>query len=869
MSNYVVELERWGIQQGAFGKPPYSLATWTIAYNNIVGFNQALAYANSQGFFNVIVPRGTYSFCYSNSSPNGNEPYQQVGLPIKLFSNQTLDMNGSTFEVLYDSINRNPFDKATTNPVWKLSGSLIMLNECTNTHVINGTIIGDIPNRSFTDTGSGFNSEKGMEQTYGININRGNRYCSVKNVNVSMFMGDGITIGAYPTSTGTWILNPTAASRIAYPGLADANGTIVQTVPGSYISNKFPIIKGEHTQLQMRTAGGYTRIPLISNKTFEYLFYSAADVLLARKVAVYLQTVTVPLDAAYVRIQFRNEAPDLPSISIEYAITKPQSHNIKISHCEIHNNHRGGISGGADFTYIQNNKIYHNGMDSGLNVPLFPDSTRYAINFEDSFCNFVAVENNHIFSGFNGVLLGAYHIKVTGNIFSEINGIRIYNNASSVIDSNVLYQGSFSLSPTVATQERHIIFSNNVVYAQSMSLQPVNKTMIVIKDNKLHLESMNLTGNIEFTGNYTKSLVGATSTTYTTLILDVKKCTNNTFEDYNYGSRYRFALTKPVRSTNYIDNNVFRSVSFNSVNLYNDLEFENCKFYGCNITFQVADLTKSSSVTFYNCTLQDTNLEAGGRYVNNVTIGGVTSKASLYDCRVILTPAFARPALFISADNRAQDTLNTGVLPRNYELYMRDCLLEISVANNIVLLKYGSGGDIKQPRKVVIENSILNITDSTKFKVLEGSNANNAGYSAVLIDNTFIGFTSLPAPAFGSLEIYKKVLTLSSAAEPVTGTYTLGQIVYNTNVAAGGYIGWVNVRAGISTNTVWQPVKSYTMTSKIYNGIYVYEAQNTGISGAVLPAFPTAAGSTVTDGTITWKCLGTRALFKPFGLIAQ
>ncbi|MGD7043257.1 hypothetical protein [Jeotgalibacillus proteolyticus] len=761
---YLIELSRFGIVQGSFGKPPYSLDEWTTAYNNIVGFNQALAYANAEGFTHVVVPRGTYSFCYSNSNPNGNEPYQQAGLPITLFSYQTLDLNGSTFEVIYDSINRNPFDQASTNPVWKLAGSLILINECTNTHVINGTIIGDIPNRSFSDGGTGFNSERGMEQTYGIYFNRGNAFCSVKNINVSMFMGDGITIAAYPTASGSWILNPTAQSRIAYPGMANASGTIVQTVPGAYISDKFSLIQGEHKQLQMRTAGGYTRIPLIQNKTFEYLFYNSSDVLLARKTAVYLQTVTVPLDAAYVRIQFRNEAVGLPSITIEYAITKPQSHHITISDCEIHNNHRGGISGGADFTSIKKNKIYHNGMDSGLNIPLFPDSTRYAINFEDSYCNDVTVEDNHIFSSFNGILLGAYHIKIRGNSLSENNGIRIYNNASALIEGNVLDQAGFSISTTVPTQERHILFLNNVVNSPTFSLQPINKTTIVIKNNRLNVNSMNVTGDVEFDGNYVKSLFGSSHTDYTTLLLNVKKCTNNTFEDFNYGSHYRFALTKPAYSSHYIDNNVFRSVSFNSVNLYNDLEFDCCTFFNCAITFQVSNLAASSSLRFTDCTLQDTYVEAGGRYINNVTNGGLTSKASFYDCRVILTSSYSRPAFFTLADNKPEDTLNPGVLPRRYELYMRNCELDIAVTSNVVLMKYGSGTDIKQPRKVVIEQSLIHVRDLTKFKILEGSHGNNANYEATLIDCTFIGFTDLPAPTYGSLNVYKKVLTLNSSA---------------------------------------------------------------------------------------------------------
>ena len=285
---YVIDLEKWNIVQGDFGRPPYNDSEWEIAYNNLVGFNSAITYAKDNGITRIIVPKGIYSFCYTNLN-GGSEFYEMINTPIKLYSNQILDLNGSIFKVIYDSITKNPYDKSPiSTPPWKLSGKLIVLNECYNTHVINGTIIGDIPNRSFSDGGSGFNSEKGMDQTYGVNIDIGCRFCSVKSVDISMFMGDGIIIGNSPTRQGYW--NISKGDTKAYPGYADINGVKVAK-DGAYISNKFPIIKDEHKEIQMRSSGGYVRIPLIVNPTFEYLFYDSSDMLITRKQSVYLQTV--------------------------------------------------------------------------------------------------------------------------------------------------------------------------------------------------------------------------------------------------------------------------------------------------------------------------------------------------------------------------------------------------------------------------------------------------------------------------------------------------------------------------------------------------------------------------------------------------
>ncbi|MFY0781255.1 hypothetical protein AB1K18_13365 [Peribacillus simplex] len=867
---YTVELQRWGLTQGSFGKPPYTEEQWQIAYNNILGFNNALKFANENGLTRIVVPIGAYSFCYTNLS-GAAETYAMVNTPIKLYSNQTLDLNGSIFEVMYDSINKNPYDKSpVSTPAWKLSGELIRIDNVSNVQVINGTIVGDIPNRSFSDGGNGFNSEKGMEQTYGIKIESGANFITIENIDVSMFMGDGITIGSYPTKTGKWNLNPSDTK--AYPGYVDTTGKVVQTLAGAYLTNKFPVIQGEHKQLQMRTSGGYTRIPLIENKTFEYIFYNSKDMVIARKKAVYLQIVTVPLDTSYIRLQFINEKTGLPSIQISYSITKPQAHHVKIFGCTVHNNHRGGISGGADFTYISYNKIFHNGMDSGLNIPLFPDSTRYAINFEDSYSNYVIIENNHIFSGFNGILMGVYHGRIVGNILSEIGGVVVYNNANMIIDSNVFYESSgLQITNSVATQERNVLFTNNTINSPAMTIIATGvKTRVRLINNVINIDSLISSGNIELIGNNIKSYTGSSYTGYSNITIDnIKRCTGNTFEDFNYGSHYRVSVMKPKDSTSYVSDNVFKSVSFNSNNLANDIEFHNSKFYNCSVTSQIVDATLSHSILFNNCLFQDSNVISGGQYVNNTSIGGITGKTIFNNCKINFTSNYASTYLMGISDNVKITSYPEGIIPRNYELNVINSELIHKSTTVTTLIKYynlDTNFDINNYKKVKIENSIMRVSDITKLRLFLSTNPNIYTNSATIKNTTYEGFNGFPSPANGSLEIYNPLYVSSGSAIPTSGLFVVGQKVENTNPIAGGFLGWVCVKAGYANANPWTANKAYNINAFVHSNNKVYKATVAGTSGTVAPTHTT--GKSI-DGGVTWEYVGALAEFKTYGVISN
>jgi hypothetical protein len=76
-------------------------------------------------------------------------------------------------------------------------------------------------------------------------------------------------------------------------------------------------------------------------------------------------------------------------------------------------------------------------------------------------------------------------------------------------------------------------------------------------------------------------------------------------------------------------------------------------------------------------------------------------------------------------------------------------------------------------------------------------NGSSAG-SELFIDEFCVaaGTKALINPGkFGSFELNQKTHTSDSAA-PTTGTWKLGDIVYNTSPASAGYVGWVCTAAG-------------------------------------------------------------------------
>lgn len=849
-SVFYVDLAKFRITEGTFGKPPYTPEQWQAAYTNILGINEALRYASENGFAKVVLPKGTYTVCYTNLN-GGATIAEMVNTPIRMRSHLTLDLNGSTIEVMYDSLNKNPFDLSppTTEP-WRLGGHVIEFKDCVHSHIMNGTIIGDIPNRSFSDGGSGFNSERGMENTYGVAFSDGSRFCSAKNLDVSMFMGDGITMSASPLRVGNWMVipfNPTHS-----PGYIDDSGTIVAR-PGAYVTNAYPIDPAEFKQITLRSGGGYTRIVPFKNRVFQYVFLDENGAVVRRVNGRYLQTVVVPHNAKQLRIQVLNEEPDLPSLNINYMVTKPQPSFIEVTYCEIHDNHRGGITGGADFTYIAHNRIYNNGQDSGIGVPIFPDSTRYAINFEDSFANYVSIENNYIYSHFNGLLLGVLHAEVTGNFFFGTSGVVVYNNHVCIVKNNVFLESpGLSLQTTSAYEDRNIFFdSNTVEFAGSLNINATDRTTVYLSNNRLMISSASVRGNIHMTDNEVRYLGDKAGNTQA--VFDGKKIVGNTFEGFQTTTTYAHQLFvgKANGADALIRGNIFRHVDLLGTFQANEVEYLDSEFYHCTISGKHSDKTKDSVVKLVNCYLSDSRIAHQGVFVNDTTSSDITQKAYLVQCRITFTEAFGNNDFYTFYENKDENiALNRrhALHIERSEIDLQSDLIEVHLVDN-----YYTPPAMAH---VHVKDSIIRAKDISKLKFCKDIVHN----SAVLEGCTFEGFDEFVLPVNAYVVVDNKY-----ASVPARGKFKAGDVVYKKQPLPGDYVGWVCISSGTAANVSWAPSAAYAVGDVVFAENRVYRCIEAGTSGATAPSHTSGSAQ---DGTVTWSYVDERAQFKEFGSIS-
>lgn len=470
----------------------------------------------------------------------------------------------------------------------------------------------------------------------------------------------------------------------------------------------------------------------------------------------------VPYNAFTMAVQLLNETPGLADLTINYSITMPQTQFVTIKNCEIHDNHRGGISGGADFTTIEKSKIYHNGMDSSIGVPVFPDTTRYQINFEDSYCNFLNIIDCHFFSGFHSVLAGVYNVRIENCLFQGLNGPIIYNNSSTVIKGNTFDDcNGFGLMPSMEYQRRTIHFTDNIVNTKvcGFNAEGHANTFVKVSNNTFNVDSITVVGNIEFKGNSVKALSGEKWNEYIQSSINCKVCEGNIFENFGGNNYYRFYASKKKDSDSIMKNNIFRNIAFNSVNINNDTEFKECEFYNCTIRVPVSDKTLNSSLTFEKCLLQDTQIDVGGVYVNDKSIEGIVQKVIFEDSKVIFTKDYKKGVLVTIGDNISSNGI---VAPRSYEVEFNDGeFTNQVVTSNTRIMAYAAGvtGDYPQLKKVTIEDTTLRIADISKFNFIADESNSNPNSSVIIKNAKFRGFDEIKPTKNVKTEVYVTPLT--------------------------------------------------------------------------------------------------------------
>jgi parallel beta-helix repeat protein len=422
---YLIELERWGITQG-FPAKPYTNNHFVVANNNIIGINNALMWASTNGYNHVVIPKGDYTICYPN--------------PIKTQPNMIIDFNHSTFKVIYNSDVRSPYDPSS-NPTYFFGGISIL---CTtkNSHIINLTLIGDRIDRSWNNS-----EEKKMEFTTGIAFGSGADFSSVRYCNISYYMGDGISSSYGPyTSFG---IGKTEMGDINSSGLPIPSTTLKTVRSAEFI--QLPLDTKSFTMIGL----GYAPATTIPSGMYNAYFYKEDNTFITSK--VFLRTrdrVNIPKGAKKMKLTWEGKgtADDgtLPNNPPYWALLLKEglSEHLLIEYNEIHRCHRGGILIGTNNVTIKNNYLHDTGEPGITDIdglPTFSDFTRYSICIEDHIGHNCKIKSNVFENSRLAIAIRGDMTEIFSNEFRNCTqGIMFYNQKNCIVRNNYFHYSGFS-----------------------------------------------------------------------------------------------------------------------------------------------------------------------------------------------------------------------------------------------------------------------------------------------------------------------------------------------------------------------------------------------------------------------------------------
>lgn len=116
----------------------------------------------------------------------------------------------------------------------------------------------------------------------------------------------------------------------------------------------------------------------------------------------------------------------------------------------------------------------------------------------------------------------------------------------------------------------------------------------------------------------------------------------------------------------------------------------------------------------------------------------------------------------------------------------------------------------------------------------------------------------------GSFSKINSSVLYSSSSRPNLARFKKGQIVYNSTVGIGSYLGWVALNDGFACENQWNTGNNVTVGVYKFYGSNVYIATTSGTTGGTAP---TGTGTNISDGGVTWNFYDYKVNFGSFGKI--
>jgi len=820
-ASYVIELARWGITPGLPPKP-YTDQHYFTADKNIDGFNNAIAWAYNNGYRYVFVPKNEYAICFPKSITVAQ-------------SHMTVDFEGSTLKVIYDSDRKSPFDTRTgTTAYYQFpvqSGMSIQLPGVTDSHIKNLILIGDKADRSFANA-----AEAAHEGTYGIHITKGSSFCSVRNCVISSYMGDGISIDSI-----SFYDYAEFALGLTVNEVHRQTGALVPASGKTLVSQPINLPAGYDSFLV--AGAGYTRQTALNTKEVDVAYYGANNAYLGRYDTKKIYTpISIPPGAQTFRFIFNNETSTSKNMQITLKFGLTPHHNL-IEYNEVYNTHRGGITLGGNFNTIQNN-IIREGTGMLDRKPVFNDPTRYGINQEDSYGENCVIRNNVFYNLYHGILVGCWSVEVHNNHLYNLSGIGInlYSLQVANVRENFLHRCQSGIGlMTAHLPNAHVNIENNTMVSiantglagTGYDVNFRNNTLIDSANFSLPDDDRFICRENHFI--WTENFSG-------TPFVFANRVENCSFEGVAVQREF-YLRAYEIIGTIMTNVNVRIETRYQTTTAENVL-FRDCRFRSSLLNNHIFGM-KQRTARFLSCKLTDSIVKIG-----NINTPGESPVILLEQCDFIV-----RTAAYIF-----QSEFNTGYG------WIEAADSRIVIANSAFAYFLTNNFNVTGTTSVYLKRSAISYTGAGRLNLQYYNPANKKAVRTFGNIRNIYTQINLPVPE-GTIYLNYDP-DIEGVSPPSQGYWFRGDLYGNAAPVPGGYAGWICTTEGYAASSAWSAAAAKSKGDRIQSGSSVYEALTAGTTGATAPAWPSAIGGTVLDGTVIWQRIGPLAAFKPYGMIA-
>lgn len=567
-------------------------------------------------------------------------------LPIYLPTQFTLDMNGATIKM---------------NPFTGDSCYMVEINNCTDTHCINGTVEGDFYGHDYT------NSPNNSEWACGIMIGGEAKYCSYEDMTIKDITGYGVANGIQNSrdgSKGYTYLPPKGVGTFVEGDIDRDSGLEIKrkerTRSGFIdISN----YEGVCDYISVSVYLGYQGNPCGAWNLITF-FYDGNKNYIKSIDAYQYRRIKIPNGARYMRVVILNRSfPTNLSVQYFRVPTHCAFKNLTIDNCRC-----VGVAQAAMNNFLVENCEFTRSGRSSANCAydaedgwdMMQDVTFKRLNFHDNPANEFLTCAGHNFI-IDGQVNGKVHTyDRTRNLVIKNSNIKTANiygggrpnivrHGVARIFNNTLVDGNFDNN-----------LAKNNISETSLSGKILNSTMTRLTYNN---DNYNCTINIptEFT-NY--------NTTARCI-----KC--NFVPDSSLTDRYKISLNQGHKNAyQFIDCNFYGKCVLADHGAFFSGYFKNCEFEDVYLEPNVMSDVAEDKIVFENC-----KMNYSGKFIYYRPFAysiGVDSKIIFKNCEITN----------IKADN-AEPFFYAYAKPNGYCRF-EDCTISGLVANQVMFNGYPS-----------------------------------------------------------------------------------------------------------------------------------------------------------------------------------